>query len=118
LYPLRIKRDFKINEYLKNAAWDKAQTAYISHEIKPSDQDPAPVQTKVKVLYSSDYLYIGFWAYDPQPSKIRAHISDRDQIHNDDHVGVILDPFSSNQHAVELFANPLGIQLDVKRVRS
>jgi hypothetical protein len=76
---------------------------------------PAPVQTKVKVLYSDNYLYIGFWAYDPHPSRIRTHILDHDQIFGDDYVGILLDPFSSNQQAYSLFVNPRGIQADAKR---
>jgi hypothetical protein len=117
VYPLHINHDFTITEKLNKPVWNRAQPIYISHEITPNDQKVAPVQTKVKVLYSKDYLYIGFWASDPKPSKIRAHITDRDQFFGDDYVGIILDPFNSNQHAYEIFVNPKGVQMDAKRTR-
>ncbi len=115
LYPFRIDQDFTINGKLTNPIWNHAQAVYISHEVTPSDQVPSPVNTKVKVLYSNNYLYIGFWADDPHPSRIRSHITDRDMITGDDFVGIFLDPFKSNQHAIELFVNPRGIQFDAKR---
>jgi hypothetical protein len=118
VYPLRIDQDFTIKGKLTNSKWDQAQPVYISHEVIPSDQVTAMVQTKVKMLYSDDYLYIGFWAGDPQPSRIRAHITDRDNIGGDDFVGIFLDPFKSNHHAYELFVNPRGIQFDAKRVNN
>jgi hypothetical protein len=114
VYPFRIERDFDISSKLNKAVWKQARPVFISHEFTPDDQLPAPVKTKVKVLYSDNYLYIGFWAQDPHPSKIRTHISDRDQFFGDDFVDLILDPFNTNQHAYELALNPYGIQLDAK----
>jgi hypothetical protein len=115
LYPFRIDQDFTINGKLTNPAWNHAQAVFLTHEVIPSDQVAAPVKTKVKVLYSDNYLYIGFWASDPHPSKIRAHITDRDEIGGDDFVGIFLSPFQSNQHGYTLAVNPRGIQLDAKR---
>lgn len=115
LNPLQIKKDFKINGTLSNPIWDKANSVLIKHEVQPDDQAPAPVQTKVKVLYSDENLYIGFICDDPNPDKIRAHVADRDESFRDDFVGIFLDPFDSNQHAYEFFINPLGVQMDGMR---
>lgn len=115
LQPLFIKEDFDISGDLSHPAWEKANTVYIKHEIAPNDEAAAMVETKVRVLYSKDNLYIGFDSKDPNPEKIRASISDRDASFRDDFVGVFLDPFNSNQHAYELFVTPLGIQMDGMR---
>lgn len=115
LKPLRIEQDFEINGLLTNPIWNEAKAINIGHELRPIDTNPASVKTEVKVLYSDNYLYVAFWAHDPDPSKISAHISDRDQINNDDHLGIIIDTFGNNQYAYKLYMNPYGIQLDAKK---
>jgi len=115
LQPLHIHHDIKITGTLSDSVWKKARAVYITHEVQPNDNAPAPVETKVKVLYSQNFLYVGFICNDPHPRKIRAHISDRDNIGSDDFVGIFLDPFNNNKHAYELFVNPLGIQFDAMR---
>lgn len=115
LQPTRIQDDFDISADLSNPAWQRATPVYIKHEIQPSDEVPAKVQTKVWVLYSNNNLYVGFESDDPNPEKIRASIADRDNSFRDDFVGLILDPFKNNQHAYELFVTPLGIQMDGMR---
>ncbi|HKJ44566.1 MAG TPA: sugar-binding protein [Balneolales bacterium] len=112
LQPLHIKKDFDITGKLTNADWKEAKTIYIKYEVQPNDEGLAKVTTKVKTLYSKNYLYIGFICSDPHPRDIRAHVADRDQDFNDDYIGIILDPFDNNQHGYELFVNPLGIQMD------
>lgn len=115
LRPLRIDQDFDIDGQLSNPAWQQADEIQLTHQNMPVDNKPAPVKTTAKVLYSENFLYVGFTAYDPDPSQIRAHITDRDEFGMDDNVGIILDPFMDNQNAVQFFVNPRGIQLDVKR---
>lgn len=112
LQPTYITSDFDITGTLSNSIWKEATPVSISHEIEPNDQAPAPVNTEVRVLYSEDYLYVGFDSEDPNPGKIRASITDRDESFQDDFVGLFLDPFSNNQQVYEFFVNPLGIQMD------
>lgn len=115
LYPIYIQDDFEISGHLRHPAWDKAQPVKIKYEVQPDDQARARVQTKVRVLYSQDHLYIGFDSHDPNPGKIRASIADRDESFQDDFVGIFLDPFNNNRHAYEFFVNPLGVQMDGMR---
>jgi len=110
--PVRISNDFEIDADMKRSVWENAPAVSIEYQIEPNDNVPAPVDTKVKVLYSEEYLYIGFICEDPNPENIRANISDRDNSFSDDYVGAFIDPFNNNQHAYELFVNPLGIQMD------
>lgn len=112
LQPAYITSDFDITGTLSNSIWEQATPVYISHEIQPNDQVPALVNTEVRVLYSKNYLYVGFVSEDPNPGKIRASITDRDESSQDDFVGLFLDPFSNNQQVYEFFVNPLGIQMD------
>ncbi len=107
-----IQQDFDITGSMQHPAWEQAEPVYIEHELQPNDQAPAPVETRVKVLYSDKNLYIGFISHDPDPGKIRASISDRDNSFQDDYVGVFLDTFNNNQQAYQFFVNPLGVQMD------
>lgn len=113
--PMRISEDFDISAELDHPAWEKAPTVFISHQVQPNDDVRAKVETRVKLLYSNKNLYVGFICDDPNPDNIRANISDRDSGFGDDFVGIFIDPFNNNQHAYELFVNPLGIQMDGMR---
>jgi hypothetical protein len=58
-------------------------------------------------------LYVAFDARDPDPSKIRAYLRDRDSAYNDDFVGVVIDSYNDERRAFEFFSNPLGSQMDL-----
>ncbi len=113
--PIRIENDFEISVELSNRAWQQTESVQIKHEIVPDPKAPAPVKTIVKVLYSTDNLYIAFIANDPNPEKIRAQITDRDAAFGNDYVGVFLDTFGNSRQAFGFFANPLGVQIDTYR---
>lgn len=76
--PLEIGSDFAINGRMDNPAWERAEPTLLLYQRQPNDQEPAPVETRVRVLYSKDHLYIGFESNDPEPSRIRANVTDRD----------------------------------------
>src|SRR5699024_11148823 len=114
LTPMRISQDFEINKRITQPVWNEASSVFIKNQYTPNDQVKATVKTEVNVLYSDRYLYIRFKAHDPNPSKIRANITERDNL-SGDFVGFILDPFKNNQQAYEFFVSPLGIQTDAKR---
>ncbi len=113
--PYAIEEDFNISADLSHPGWQKAKPVYIKHQVQPNDNAQAWIETEVKMLYSDQNLYVAFISQDPDPSNIRANISDRDNSFQDDYVGIILDPFNNNQQAYELFINPLGIQMDGMR---
>lgn len=115
LKAVRINHSIQITGHLSDPAWKEAHQVTLSNEFQPIDKHQALQKTKVLVLYNKSTLYIGFICKDTNPSKIRAHISDRDKIFNDDYVGAIIDPYDNNQHAYEFFVNPLGIQADAMR---
>ncbi len=84
--------------------------AFLQRE--PQDLIPATERTEVYVSYDDTNLYAVFVCHATEPSRIRARMSRREQIFNDDFVGVFLDTFNDRQRAYEFLASPLGIQLD------
>ncbi len=92
--------------------WADALEIELPYEVEPGENIKAPVKTYVLLSYSKTHLYIGFKAYDPEPSKIRAHYMDRDNSFSDDCVGVVLDTYNDERRSFDFFCNPLGIQED------
>ncbi len=101
----------RIDGLLDDDGWKNAARAGNFAEISPGDQVRPQADTEVLVTYDRSRLYIAFFAHD-DPSAIRATLRARDEIFNDDYVGIILDTYDNTAWAYELFVNPLGIQGD------
>ncbi len=109
----QLSSEPSIDGKLDDAAWAQAQEVEIAYEIGPGDNIQAPVKTMARIGYTTDALYISFHAEDPDPSKIRAHLRDRDSAFNDDWVGVFIDTFNDQRRGYEFVANPFGVQGDL-----
>jgi hypothetical protein len=98
---------------LDDAGWRGAARAENWTETWPGDQVQPPVDTEVWVTYDEEHLYLAFLAQD-DPATVRATLRDRDEIWQDDYVGIILDTYATSTWAYEIFVNPLGIQGDLR----
>ena len=103
----------RIDGVLDEAVWKSAQPMEFDAETSPGDNIAPPARTVGYMTYDQKNLYVAFEAFDPNPSQIRAHLSDRDNAFSDDFVGVVLDTFNDNRRAFEFFVNPLGVQMDL-----
>lgn len=101
-----------VDGQLGEEAWDRAARFSGFTEIQPGDEVRPPVETEVLVTYDATSLYVAFIAYD-DPERVRASLRERDDIFQDDWVGIIVDPYGDGVQAYEIFANPLGIQGDL-----
>ena len=70
-------------------------------------------RTEVRVAYDPAALYVAFRCLDPEPDRVRATLSRRDQLFSDDWVGLSLDAVGNRQQSYDLFVNPLGVQADI-----
>jgi len=107
-----INSKINIDGRMDEKAWREALIFDVNIEVTPGENIPAPVKTKCYVLYTKNVLYVGFRSFDPDPGKIRAHITDRDNAYKDDFSGIIIDTFNDKSRAYEFFVNPYGIQMD------
>ncbi|HEX6927957.1 MAG TPA: carbohydrate binding family 9 domain-containing protein, partial [Gammaproteobacteria bacterium] len=101
-----------IDAVLDEPVWQEARRITLDYETRPAENIPARVATEGFITYDNKNLYVAFIAHDPDPEKIRAHLSDRDDIGSDDFVGVILDTFNDQRRGFEFFVNPVGVQGD------
>jgi hypothetical protein len=107
-----ITSPISIDGILDEIAWDQAWSAELDWEVWPEENVQAPVRTVVLLAYNDSAIFVGFRAYDPEPDKIRAHLSDRDTITDDDWVGVVLDTFNDERRSFNFRVNPRGVQED------
>jgi hypothetical protein len=112
---IKIGCDVRLTGKLSDSLWKLATPVELNYEIQPGENTRAPERTFAYVLYNSHYIYFGFNCLDSYPQLIRAHITDRDKMTDDDFVGIILDTYGTMQDGYEFFANPYGIQFDAAR---
>jgi hypothetical protein len=110
---VKIGHAVKVDGVLDPTEWQGVTPIELTWETNPGDNVPPPVKTEGFLAYDDRNLYVGFRAYDPEPIKIRAHLTDRDRAYSDDFLGVVLDTFNDERRAFEFFANPLGVQMDL-----
>ena len=103
----------QVDGVLEEDVWAKAEKWELPHQTYPGDNLPAQVRTEAQVAYDDERIYIAFHCHDPEPAKIRAHLSDRDTAFSDDFVGIVLDTFNDERRGFEFFVNPLGVQMDL-----
>lgn len=97
---------------LDEELWQEALVIELKYEVRPGENVPPPVKTEVLMTYNRTNLYIGFRCFDPEPSAICAHLSDHDQLGNDDWCGVVLDTFNDERRSFDFLATALGVKYD------
>lgn len=100
-----------IDGKLDEEIWKQAALLKDFYQVQPGDNIAPSKPTEVMLGYDSKFLYVAFHCYD-EPDKVRATIPKRDNIWNDDYVGILFDTFNDGRKAYEFDFSPLGIQAD------
>ena len=77
----------------------------------PHDGQPASQKTEAYLGYDDKNLYAVFVCFD-DPAKVRAHMSRREDVFDDDTVELIVDTFHDRRRAYAFQTTPLGVQWD------
>ena len=78
----------------------------------PTDGAPASQRTAVYVAYDRRNFYAVFLAFDSEPEQIRANLSPRENVDDDDRIELLIDTFNDQRSAYGFATNPLGVQRD------
>ena len=78
----------------------------------PDDGAAASQRTDVYLGYDERNLYAVFVAFDTQPGNIRANLAPRENVENDDRVGILIDTFNDQRTGYGFRSTPLGVQWD------
>src|SRR6266702_4288293 len=112
--PLKMPKFDKapaIDGKLDDEIWKSAIVLKDFIQVQPGDNIAPSKPTEVLLGYDAKFLYIAFHCYD-EPDKVRANIAKRDNIFDDDYVGILFDTFNDTRKAYEFDFNPLGVQAD------
>ena len=77
----------------------------------PHDGENVSEPTDAYLGYDQKNLYVVFVCFD-DPRKVRARMSNREDVYDDDQVEVILDTFHDRRRAYAFQTTPLGVQWD------
>jgi len=107
-----------IDGIIDDEAWDNAILIdeFVQHQ--PYNLEAPSVQTKVRVLYDDEYLYVSFYNYDPEPDKIMGRLARRDDWmtgfdFNSDWVGFGIDSRNDDKTGYWFAVNAGEVQVDV-----
>jgi hypothetical protein len=77
----------------------------------PHNGENVSEETEAYLGYDQKNLYVVFVCFD-DPKKVRARMSRREDIHDDDQVEIMLDTFHDRRRAYAFQTTPLGVQWD------
>lgn len=113
--PIRITGDLAapaIDGQLDDGVWQNALPFHDFLTFKPRYGEEVSEKTEMFMAYDARNLYFAFRCRDSEPDRIRATIAKRDNIDDEDYVGVILDMANTRQSAYMFVVNPRGVQMD------
>ena len=78
----------------------------------PDNGASASQRTEVYIAYDDRNLYAIFLAFDDEPDLVRANLSPRENVEDDDTVGILIDTFNDQRTGYAFRSTPLGVQWD------
>ncbi|GIW52927.1 MAG: hypothetical protein KatS3mg081_2282 [Gemmatimonadales bacterium] len=104
-----------VDGVLDEPSWFQAPALSDFIQSQPRPGYPASERTVVRVLYDSDYIYVGAICYDSEPDRIISVGLDQDfSTHDSDVFGVALDTYGDRQNAFVFITNPAGALFDAQ----
>ncbi|HEX5063022.1 MAG TPA: DUF5916 domain-containing protein [Kofleriaceae bacterium] len=102
-----------INGKLDEAAWASAPRQGGFTQRFPKDGAKASHDTQFAVLYDDEAIYVGVWASDPEPGKIRRTLTRRDVDALADAIAIGFDSYHDKRTAYVFQINAAGVQRDM-----
>lgn len=113
----RFSQPPKIDGVLDDLLWEQEALKIEGfRQFSPVEKGQPSEKTVVYIGYDSKNLYVAFRCSDEDPKKLRASITQRDNIMEDDWAFIFLDTFNEKRRAFSFMLNPLGIQMDMLRL--
>jgi hypothetical protein len=107
----RLSTQPRLEEFLNGNAREDMLHIDDFRQRNPGDGPPVSRRTAAWIGYDEKNFYAAFVCESP-PKETRARMGKREDILNDDMVGLFLDTYHDHQRSYEFFVNPLGIQAD------
>lgn len=102
-------------DVLGDSGWQGATPVNAFWQEQPDQGQPASERTEVRVVFTSDTLYIGVVCYDNDPSTIVISDSRRDaDLDETDSFRILFDTYRDLQNGFVFGTNPAGIEYDAQ----
>ncbi|MFY8275191.1 DUF5916 domain-containing protein [Pseudoalteromonas sp. SSDWG2] len=108
-----FQEQINLDGNLDEAIWQQATVIDVNVQNEPQERVASPVKTTAYLFEDGRFFYIAIDAKDPDISKIRGAIRDRDELWSDDNVGIVIDSLNDERNAFEFFVNAYGAQGDI-----
>ncbi len=105
--------NLSIDGFLSEPIWQEAK--HIDHftQRELHEGQPATERTEVAIVYDRNYLYIGVWCYDHNPTEIVAQKMKRDfDYSTEDNFKLIIDTYNDKRNGYFFVTNPNGARFD------
>ena len=112
LRPLFTKQAPIIDGFLDDQIWTVAPQVTNFMTFAPDYGKELSEKTVVFMAYDKNNIYFAYKCYDTEPKKIKATITNRDNISTDDWICINLDTYNDHQSITAFYVNPYGIQMD------
>jgi hypothetical protein len=108
----RLNGTIILDGHMTDDAWGRIPPVSLT-VLAPTYRGTATDRTEIRVAYDDDFLYVGGWCYDTNPSDILVTSLARDNISpTDDSFGIVLDTFNDNENALAFLTNAGGLRED------
>lgn len=101
-----------IDGLLDDASWDVVEWENDFIESRPDENTTPSNQTRFKVTYDKNFLYLAFQCLDSEPSKIVKRLSRRDSF-DGDWIGIFIDSYHDQRTAFGFIVTAAGVKADV-----
>lgn len=102
----------EIDGFLTDSSWNLVDWTGDFVEQRPDENTPPKYQTKFKIIYDREFLYIGIRCFDAEPDKIVRRLSRRDGFEGD-WIGVFIDSYHDKRTAFGFIVTVAGVKADV-----
>ena len=113
IIPVKATTPPEIDGILNDAIWAAAHKFTGFKTFKPDYGKDASEKSEAFIAYDKDNLYFAMQCFDSEPELIKASITKRDNMFDEDNVIFVLDKFGDHQNEYAFFLNPYGIQGDI-----
>jgi hypothetical protein len=109
---VRALGPLRLDASLDEPDWERAPPVGSFRLIEVREGEAPSESTDVRVLLTDTHVWFGIRCANQGPGRVRASLSPRDQILDDDHIAVHLDTYHDFHRAYIFGVNPHGVQLD------
>lgn len=102
----------RIDGMLDDACWNEGVWAGDFRQQMPVEGAKPTQQTKMKILYDNENIYVAFKCYDNEPDKIDRQLARRDEFEGDI-IGINFDSYHDRRTGFEFNLTAAGSKLDL-----